>query len=579
MVLAVAQLPTHAATYYVAPTGNNSNNGSSGSPWLSIDYADANALLVSGDTVSVAAGTYTQSVRLTPASNGVTYKGPAYTTTKVVSDGVFNADDHSLGSGSAWAVEAGAYGIKIDGFTIKGGNTAWWGALSINNAGGVEVSNCLIDGAPASGSGGGIPYGAALAFITSSGCFVHNNVILFGGCSSAISMLDSRNDGNRIINNFVIGNNSGYCIQVGGYQSGYEPGLGAYAGQYDTITNNIFMGGYYGMELPGNPFVVAHRFNMFYGFSSAAWGPNAVPGPGETNGVNPLVNTTGLNIYKLKAGSPAIDAGCLTGLPFNGAWPDIGFSEYAGTPNTTPTATVTGTVTDKTTAALLPGVEVGWGGRQYAYTDSNGVYTVQMLTGSQTGKANLFHYRGDIKTVTLAAGTNTVNFQLSYIADITQHYVSPNGDDSLDGYSPDYAWKSIDNGDAKGLLQPGDTVHVAAGNYIKAVHIDQKSSGVLYKGEPGATVISDGTDAAWHCQLGLGGATYGYNSSAPAKIDGFTIQGGNASQLGALLIYNAWGIEVSNCVIDGSPESDRALSPTEGRSALFAQRATTSTTT
>jgi parallel beta-helix repeat protein len=47
------------ATYYVSPTGSNSNNGSSGSPWQTINYAvDSGRNLQPGDTVIVRPGTY-----------------------------------------------------------------------------------------------------------------------------------------------------------------------------------------------------------------------------------------------------------------------------------------------------------------------------------------------------------------------------------------------------------------------------------------------------------------------------------------------------------------------------------------
>src|SRR5438094_8744204 len=53
----------YAADYYVATTGSDSNNGSAGSPWATLNHA--NSVVVAGDTVHVAAGTYTQSVSIT----------------------------------------------------------------------------------------------------------------------------------------------------------------------------------------------------------------------------------------------------------------------------------------------------------------------------------------------------------------------------------------------------------------------------------------------------------------------------------------------------------------------------------
>lgn len=55
-----------AATYYVAPTGNDTNPGTVSSPWRSI--AKANQTLQAGDTVLLRAGTYSDQIR--PARSG-----------------------------------------------------------------------------------------------------------------------------------------------------------------------------------------------------------------------------------------------------------------------------------------------------------------------------------------------------------------------------------------------------------------------------------------------------------------------------------------------------------------------------
>ncbi len=58
-ILATALLPavvTHAATYYVATTGNNNNPGTSSLPWRTVAYAASK--MVAGDTSYVRGGTY-----------------------------------------------------------------------------------------------------------------------------------------------------------------------------------------------------------------------------------------------------------------------------------------------------------------------------------------------------------------------------------------------------------------------------------------------------------------------------------------------------------------------------------------
>lgn len=52
-------VPAYAATYYVAITGNDSNPGTSSSPWRTVRYAVSK--MIAGDTTYVRGGTYTES--------------------------------------------------------------------------------------------------------------------------------------------------------------------------------------------------------------------------------------------------------------------------------------------------------------------------------------------------------------------------------------------------------------------------------------------------------------------------------------------------------------------------------------
>lgn len=54
--------PIRAATYYVATNGNNSNNGSQESPWLTVSYAASK--VSAGDVVRVQSGTYNERVSI-----------------------------------------------------------------------------------------------------------------------------------------------------------------------------------------------------------------------------------------------------------------------------------------------------------------------------------------------------------------------------------------------------------------------------------------------------------------------------------------------------------------------------------
>lgn len=61
------------------------------------------------------------------------------------------------------------------------------------------------------------------------------------------------------------------------------------------------------------------------------------------------------------------------------------------------------------------------------------------------------------------------------------YYVSESGNDDANGLSQDSAWATIDNGDQKGILLPGDTVNILIGTYIISSKID---------------LITDGTSSA-----------------------------------------------------------------------------------
>lgn len=54
----LSTVATHAATYYVATTGNNSNPGTSSQPWKTIAYATSK--MAAGDTTYVRGGTYNE---------------------------------------------------------------------------------------------------------------------------------------------------------------------------------------------------------------------------------------------------------------------------------------------------------------------------------------------------------------------------------------------------------------------------------------------------------------------------------------------------------------------------------------
>lgn len=116
------------ATYYVATTGDNANDGSIGSPWLTINYA-ASRPLNPGDTVIVKAGTYnTSGINLTKngsaAGGYITFKSEVRGGAKVISSG---------DNGFLFATPKNTpnrHHVRIEGFDVSGAKT------------GINVSKC-----------------------------------------------------------------------------------------------------------------------------------------------------------------------------------------------------------------------------------------------------------------------------------------------------------------------------------------------------------------------------------------------------------------------------------------------------
>nr|ABZ08320.1 putative fibronectin type III domain protein [uncultured marine crenarchaeote HF4000_APKG2O16] len=114
---------------YVATTGNNSNNGSSSSPYKTIQYAIDNT--TAGDTIYVADGTYEENVNLNNKWVSIrSQKGYANCIIQATSN---SNDVITASSGETKKTE-------VIGFTIKGGNS---GVKCTNNSA-PTITNCLL---------------------------------------------------------------------------------------------------------------------------------------------------------------------------------------------------------------------------------------------------------------------------------------------------------------------------------------------------------------------------------------------------------------------------------------------------
>jgi hypothetical protein len=109
VALVGATAAAHASTWHVAPNGNDSNNGSSASPWRTIQRA-ADAVMP-GDTVTIQAGTYTGFV--------VNASGTAQAPITFTGVGAVNIDGTATVARDAVHIEGSAY-VLVEGLTVTG---------------------------------------------------------------------------------------------------------------------------------------------------------------------------------------------------------------------------------------------------------------------------------------------------------------------------------------------------------------------------------------------------------------------------------------------------------------------------
>ena len=125
--LAVTAVTTGSGkSFYVAPTGSDSNPGTSAAPWLTIQHAAST--VPAGSTVYVAAGTYNESINVTVSGtssapitftgeSGAIVSGTGLTPSTSQTQGLWNI-------GSATPAGVDVSNITIQGFTIENYTTS-----------------------------------------------------------------------------------------------------------------------------------------------------------------------------------------------------------------------------------------------------------------------------------------------------------------------------------------------------------------------------------------------------------------------------------------------------------------------
>ena len=159
----------HAATYYVATTGNDANPGSQVAPFKTIQHGVSAA--ANGDTVQVAVGTYSEHVNW--SNTGLSLLGAG--AGKSVIDGG--------GNGTCLTLNYVPNTARVAGFTLQNGNTG-----DPNVGGGMylaasspTVSSCAINGNKSS-FGAGMFFDIsqttfAASYPTITNCSITNNTI------------------------------------------------------------------------------------------------------------------------------------------------------------------------------------------------------------------------------------------------------------------------------------------------------------------------------------------------------------------------------------------------------------------
>ena len=145
LLLFLISISASATTYYVATAangGSNANDGSVGSPWLTVDYA-ATQVTTAGDIIYVTAGSYTEPNRI-ELSPGVSILG-------VGDASVINSTYHP---GSPNSTDGSIYGLSgsvtdgnqsISYIKLTGSDTTALYAVFFENRNNVSVHHCTIE--------------------------------------------------------------------------------------------------------------------------------------------------------------------------------------------------------------------------------------------------------------------------------------------------------------------------------------------------------------------------------------------------------------------------------------------------
>ena len=374
----IGVVTVHAATYYVATTGSDLNNGTAvGTPFRSIQKCINT--VAPGDTCTVADGTYDVDDGGSLAATGIV--GYIQGANGTAADPITIKSTNPLGAHiklpTTTNVGAGFYVARayyiIEGFDISGGtsnteNVSYAGiALSGSATGSVVRKNAIHNIARTVCSNGNFGNSAVYLEFVSDVTVDQNTLYSIGrlrngenGCVTdhfqhdhGIYIKGSTNT--MISRNVIYDTNRGFPLHIYGATTtnlsiynntlcGKSP-TGAPIGQIllaSTITtanikNNISYGAQTGMithySLNASGVFVDHNLSS----TAEKTGTNAgVTFSNNLQNTSPGFVEAVRNNFHLSSGSAAIDAGTNVGLPFKNGAPDIGAREFGGDDSTAP---------------------------------------------------------------------------------------------------------------------------------------------------------------------------------------------------------------------------------------------------
>ncbi|MBI2842941.1 MAG: alpha-galactosidase [Armatimonadetes bacterium] len=313
--------PYPGVTYYVSPTGDDSSDGTTSAvAWRTISNGDARRLLLPGDTVVVAAGTYPQSDALGVQLANCSGNAASPITYKAVGKVVIDQTSIPKPDRKSYGFLVTVSGVVIDGFEVIG---CQWGVCLGDNTQNNTVSRCVVHdltpGDPSASDWYGWCGGVYVS--NSSNDLIHHNVIYNVGVqgsskTSGCVMTTGSSQNTRIYNNTMVGSWSGVYAWSN---------LGVAGAQ--VIRNNIIEGMWDRGIDHGSSTGCVNSHNLYYN-NSTNWGPNTYWGTGEFEMEPRFVNSMAHD-YHLQASSPAVNAGTDVGFPYYGSAPDIGAFELA----------------------------------------------------------------------------------------------------------------------------------------------------------------------------------------------------------------------------------------------------------